>query len=718
MVLFSRLRRSVLWTLLGAVALQAPPLFARQDPPRQPTFRADIPTVQFDVIVRDREGRFVFDLGPEDFEVQEDGQPQAVDTAFLVSHDPAALLEGAGLAPAVGVARAPRLLVLVFDSQHLAPNSFNRLKDAAAQFLGEHFRPGDVAGIVAEGEMVGGRLTGNLEELMAAVRGLKASGQQQSRLSDMRSWPRLVSVPEAVEIDRGNRQVIENAVMRACAEEPDEGPLEICADWAEGMLQAKAASRVAEVRDAADLAIRLLETLARGMGRFPGRKTVVFLSEGFLFDPLQGRLRQVVSTAARSGVTFYSLDARGLGRDRAAAAIETVPPADGGDFLSAAADTTDHGLNSLAADTGGFVVRHTNNFGRALADIASDTGTYYVLGYRPSNDRFDGAFRSLTVRVRRPGVTVRARAGYVADAEGPLGAEWNPPSPAGREAGFGETGLTADSGIRAVAEATHASPLQVVRDLSHIHMLVGVTGPPSPAGREAGFGEASPPPPPGADPLSAPMPVDDLPPDLAALATDGWAHYQRGDVEGAEARLARAAAAPGGPPVWVHYALGMSRFALWQYAESAASWEQVREARPDFRPVYFDLVDSYLQLDDLDRALAVLRAAEDRWPDDADVLNALGVILVRRRALEDARDMFARALEQHPQDETALFNLAKTYEMLFVRSRRYIAHQSQWVFNRDYWRRSWELYTRYLETGGPHDREVREGLTRLGRNRM
>jgi VWFA-related protein len=667
MVLFSRLRRSVLWTLLGAVALQAPPLFARQDPPRQPTFRADIPTVQVDVIVKDREGRFVFDLGPEDFEVQEDGQPQAVDTAFLVSHDPAALLEGAGLAPAVGVARAPRLLVLVFDSQHLAPNSFNRLKDAAAQFLGEHFRPGDVAGIVAEGEMVGGRLTGNLEELMAAVRGLKASGQQQSRLSDMRSWPRLVSVPEAVEIDRGNRQVIENAVMRACAEEPDEGPLEICADWAEGMLQAKAASRVAEVRDAADLAIRLLETLARGMGRFPGRKTVVFLSEGFLFDPLQGRLRQVVSTAARSGVTFYSLDARGLGRDRAAAAIETVPPADGGDFLSAAADTTDHGLNSLAADTGGFVVRHTNNFGRALADIASDTGTYYVLGYRPSNDRFDGAFRSLTVRVRRPGVTVRARAGYVADAEGPLGAEWNPPSP---------------------------------------------------AGREAGFGEASPPPPPGADPLSAPMPVDDLPPDLAALATDGWAHYQRGDVEGAEARLARAAAAPGGPPVWVHYALGMSRFALWQYAESAASWEQVREARPDFRPVYFDLVDSYLQLDDLDRALAVLRAAEDRWPDDADVLNALGVILVRRRALEDARDMFARALEQHPQDETALFNLAKTYEMLFVRSRRYIAHQSQWVFNRDYWRRSWELYTRYLETGGPHDREVREGLTRLGRNRM
>ena len=46
--------------------------------------------------------------------------------------------------------------------------------------------------------------------------------------------------------------------------------------------------------------------------------------------------------------------------------------------------------------------------------LVDDNSSYYVLGYYPANDRRDGRFRKIEVRVNKPGLTVRARRGYVA----------------------------------------------------------------------------------------------------------------------------------------------------------------------------------------------------------------------------------------------------------------------------------------------------------------
>ena len=72
------------------------------------------------------------------------------------------------------------------------------------------------------------------------------------------------------------------------------------------------------------------------------------------------------------------------------------------------------GPNSLAVDTGGMMIRNENDIGRALTRIAEDAGRYYVLAYRPANVNLDGKFRAVQVRVRREGVRVRARRGYLA----------------------------------------------------------------------------------------------------------------------------------------------------------------------------------------------------------------------------------------------------------------------------------------------------------------
>src|SRR4030095_10235228 len=68
-------------------------------------------------------------------------------------------------------------------------------------------------------------------------------------------------------------------------------------------------------------------------------------------------------------------------------------------------------LRFLAADTDGTSVINTNNIDGALRRIVDDLSSYYLMGYYTTNTKLDGRFRSITVRVKRPGATVRAREG-------------------------------------------------------------------------------------------------------------------------------------------------------------------------------------------------------------------------------------------------------------------------------------------------------------------
>src|SRR5258706_6897921 len=70
-------------------------------------------------------------------------------------------------------------------------------------------------------------------------------------------------------------------------------------------------------------------------------------------------------------------------------------------------------INTIDVETGGFVVRNANQFDKAIAQIADDAGNYYVLGYLPPSPA-DGKFHRIGVKVKRQGVSVRARRGYTA----------------------------------------------------------------------------------------------------------------------------------------------------------------------------------------------------------------------------------------------------------------------------------------------------------------
>jgi tetratricopeptide (TPR) repeat protein len=426
----------------------------------------------------------------------------------------------------------------------------------------------------------------------------------------------------------------------------------------------------------------------------------------------------VTDVAARASVRIYTLDTRGL--DRTADILEKGPMSGGSGAGDAAGfDTAADGPNSLAFDTGGMVIRHENDFGRALEEFAEDTSSYYVLGYRPTDPKVDGKFRRIAVRVNRAGVSVRARQGYLATAERFASAGDAPASPAASPAAGGDPppapGTAA--GVPPPAGSPPVTPSAAV-------------GPPG--APVAGGAPAFPP----AEPLPArPTPdvgerVDTLTsiarvrPDSGVSGADaavrqaraGWEAYQKGDLNGARASLGVAASQPSSPP-WVHYAFGWSLYAAPDYAAAGTAWERVRKAVPEFEPVYFDLADSYLQQREFGKAIEVLREAEKRWPKDVEVYNALGVIQLGRGAVDDAVETFTQGVAVNSSDASAVYNLAKTYEVRYVRGERLrkvgpgsgagatvLEDRIQAV----------AYYQRVIALGGPLVEQAKEGLKRLG----
>jgi VWFA-related protein len=161
-------------------------------------------------------------------------------------------------------------------------------------------------------------------------------------------------------------------------------------------------SGVEAMRAALDM-LKATSRLFEGLEGLAGAKTVVLVSEGFgIGRNVEGAVRDVVAGAARAGARVYAIDPLGLQRVGGPPSL----------------------LNTLSVDTGGLVIFNENNFGRALDAIAADTGVYYLLGVRPLNRRFDGRYRAIDVRVKVPGVSVRARRGYLAVDPSTLRSPW------------------------------------------------------------------------------------------------------------------------------------------------------------------------------------------------------------------------------------------------------------------------------------------------------
>jgi VWFA-related protein len=381
----------------------------------QSTFRATTALVEVDVIVLDRQGRFVPGLVADDLTLLEDGKPQTIQQFYMVTHGNGASAMAATSVPfptdGLTPDRARRVFVLMFDESSLSNESLFRVKFGAEAFIREQMGPGDVGGVFVNGTMYRGRLTTDKAELLSAVRSVRpAFDNRQSLLAPFREFPRIPGEIDAVRIESGGYQVIEELGVQACRDDPflcqDAGGLQ----QVENQIQKKARLYVRQARVLTNQTLHNLQYVASGLSRIPGRKTVVLMSEGFFVEESRDVLQTIAAQASRGGTTIYSLDGRGN-------VATSSPNPDVVKAQMARAETFDTGADGpaiLTVGTGGLVVHGIDDMSRAFGMIARDTSTYYVIGYQPTNSVMDGKFRKIEVKPHVSGLDVRSRKGYLA----------------------------------------------------------------------------------------------------------------------------------------------------------------------------------------------------------------------------------------------------------------------------------------------------------------
>lgn len=416
--------------LFVAICLLAPASAQQPDTPAPPVkddeevVRISTELVQTDVMVFDKEGKFVDGLKPEQFELRVDGKPQQV--VFFERVKAGTVNEDAQIAAARGGANGAmagggavpldrgRTVVFFVDDLHLSPPSALNIRKTIQRFIDEEIGQNDEAAVVSASGQVGflQQLTDNKAVLRAA------SGRINTRPFTVRDGQSPVMTEmHASAIEHNDLSVLEYFVEQVLRENPF-----LKREMAESQVQSRARNILQQSNAVAMNTLHTLASVVRGFGPLPGRKVLFFVSDGFLVDDndsgLRDRMRTISDAAARAGVVIYSLDAQGLRSGQPDAS-------EGGNFdpsgRLARASTSEvtamqAPLFTLAADTGGRALINTNALGRVVSGALKETSLYYLLAWKPEATGVGGGspkYQRIEVSVReRPEVRVLVRRGF------------------------------------------------------------------------------------------------------------------------------------------------------------------------------------------------------------------------------------------------------------------------------------------------------------------
>ena len=426
-------------------------LFAQSSPPPGGSFGdvVEVNVVNVEVYVTDKDGNRVTGLRKEDFQVLEDGQPVEI-TNFLAVARPVpgspsqttAAQPNAQAAPAAPAAAPDATpedwlnLVVLVDNVHLRPENRTRAVEQIRQFLARNVRP--------------------LDRVMLATHDLGLKVRQPftgdpAALDKTLQEIEKVATPGGIQLDQDRRSALRT--MFSINE------LDPCSY----AMVAPIESYAQQTRNEVLRSLGALKFLVNSLAGIPGRKAVLYVSDGLPVTPGE-ELYQVVyevcigsasglavvdpfATEGRAGtssgypaqqalmdaqkhsvadrftdltahananrVTFYTLQASGL-RVFASADADFEPGERVLQLMTVQQVQTTNAQNSLsimAADTGGRAILDANDFLPDLGRMREDFSVYYSLGYTPAHTG-DGRQHRLEVKVRKPGLKVRHRQGY------------------------------------------------------------------------------------------------------------------------------------------------------------------------------------------------------------------------------------------------------------------------------------------------------------------
>jgi VWFA-related protein len=419
---------------------QNPPPSATQD---ETKVRIGTAEVVLDIVVRDKKGRPVRDLTTADFEIFEDGVRQNTESFRLVvreslrdkktGSDPGARSEQT--AKAAPPRTDPGLIALVFD--RLAPDARGLARRAALAYADESLMPNDFAGVFSIDLQLRTlqSYTDNPQLVRQAV-DQATSTSVSTFVSNTDQMRTLTARSNALDRQAAEAQ----AASAGAPNNPGGGEAVGRIMIEQAMVQMQ--RRMLETFEALErdqqghASINSLLALLNSMRNLPGRKSVILFSEGLSLPPaLVEKFNSVINAANRANVSVYAIDAAGLriNSPNAEATLELNALAErrmnqahrsqdaSGPLMKTLERNEDilrlnphSGLGMLADQTGGFLIRETNDLSAGLRRIDEDMRVHYLLTYIPKNQEYDGRFRQISLKLSRPNLEVQTRKGYYA----------------------------------------------------------------------------------------------------------------------------------------------------------------------------------------------------------------------------------------------------------------------------------------------------------------
>ena len=399
---------------------QAPPNPGQQTAANPPVFKVKTRMVVIDVVAQDSKGKPINDLKREDLTVLEDGKAQTL-RIFNFQHPepaPAGQPQQPANPPNV-VDNLPHfqsgkaLNVILMDSLNTTPMNQAFMRDSMIKFL-EKLPANEPNAVYLLGEKL--RLLQDFTTDPAALKQVVRSFKGKNSLY----------------LNGGGPAV--SAAMPGMAQLLPQMAVQI-KEFQDQMTASMDDRRV-------QMTLSALNSLARTLSGYPGRKNLIWISEAFPFDVMLTTAsgsstmndRSYMRDVARTGnllsdyqIAIYPLDARGLAGNGAynvadsdqfgnTAASHTLQGGVGGqmDRESDERLSSHTTMNDLADRTGGRAFYNRNDLEAAVRESIDDGSTYYTLGYYPENKDWNGAFRKIQIKSQRGGVKLRYRIGYFA----------------------------------------------------------------------------------------------------------------------------------------------------------------------------------------------------------------------------------------------------------------------------------------------------------------
>jgi VWFA-related protein len=378
--------------------------------PEQPVFRTGINTVRVDVIVTDRQGNPVTDLKLEDFEIQEDGKTQKAETFRLIKIDTVTqpsytqrAIRTRNDEETAAADENSRIFMFMLDDYHVRKETSMSVKKPVVDFIANQLAPGDLVGVMYPLTPVDAAVVNrNHQGVINAVEKFEGRKWNYEPINAVERGYVYKLTPDAIEMIR--RQVSLTAIRGMCTKlgslREGRKSLIIVSEGYSAMLPPQMRSHLPGGMAAPGDITR--DPFAGEPGRNVYEDRARFSAELDLGRELQ----DVWDACNRHNTSIYAVDPRGLSTGEfditANISMQTSQQ-----YLNASMDT----LRELASNTDGRAIVNRNDLAGAMKQIVRDSSAYYLVGYTTQAPT-DGKFHEIKVRVKRPGVQVRARRGF------------------------------------------------------------------------------------------------------------------------------------------------------------------------------------------------------------------------------------------------------------------------------------------------------------------